>query len=173
MFFGEAKDEAVETLRDEECFVGCGHCKFFNVKASHPDVTGECKRLDHKVLKFAAPWFKSYDCGQSSAIICHEFEPKKLCKWLYAHWLGTDAYVGEIPPKERLWFTIGKDTSVRYAASLKEFYDGTFMEEGSLRCYGKMYYKRSRKSQIGYELIREAYDEPILIALNKEGSESI
>ena len=169
MYFGPAKNEAVEKLREEECFVGCGQCRFFNVKADLPGAVSTCKRLDHKTVKFALPWFKSYDCGQNAAHMCSEFEPSSTWKWLYAHWCGTDDYVGEIPSEERIWFTLGDDRSVRYAASMKEFYNGTFVQSGFLRCYGKMYYIRKRSSPIGYDLVREEYEEPMLIALDQRG----
>ena len=64
MFFGKARTTEAEDLRDAFCSVGCGECKYFNVKASLPGVESTCKRLDHKMVKFAGPWFKSYDCGQ-------------------------------------------------------------------------------------------------------------
>lgn len=166
MYYGEAKTPEAEDLRDAFPHVGCGLCKFFNVRADMPDVKGTCKRLDHKNIKFAVPWFKCYDCGQQSGVMCRDFAPAEWVKYLHRHWCGVEEYVGEIPEKAELGLTIGGDTSVRYVVRLKEFFDGTFVDDGTLRCYGKTFYvKRNNKEKypIGYELINERYEQPVLI----------
>lgn len=131
-----------------------GQCKYFNVNADRE--TSTCKRIDHKKIKFAKPWFKSYDCGQYSQHICAEFEPRDSCKWLKEHWDGVHGYFGKsYQPKGMIWFTIGEDTSVRYGVPYKNFWDGSFVDfNGELNWIEKMYYKRT-KGGFGYSLIRE------------------
>lgn len=50
----------------------------------------DCKRIDHKIVRFAVPWFKSYDNGQFRGCICSEFEPADWCVYAKAHWVGFD-----------------------------------------------------------------------------------
>ena len=120
---------------EEYCHIGCGSCKYFQVNADMRDDT-TCKRIDHKKIKFAVPWFKSYDCGQLSGIICSDFTPKEGCKWLYEHWVSIEDYCKEyeeIEGKPRikgmLGFCINGDRSIRYYVRYKDFYDNDFLDE--------------------------------------------
>lgn len=159
MFFGVGSPE-IEAVRDEYCHVGCGNCAYFNFGCD-PGVESTCKRIDHKKIRFAVPWFKSYDCGQYTAHMCAEFQPDSSCKWLAAHWPGTDAYVGEIPDDAMMWMTFGGNTKVRWAIKTKEFYEGSFQNpDGTVRCWRKMYYKKTKESPFGYKLIQEKFVSP-------------
>lgn len=143
-----------EMFWDMNCHLGCGDCKYCNVKADLDGEESTCKRIDHKHIQFAKPYFKSYDCGQRSAILCSDFEPNEWELWLYRHWkreflgkVSTDGYIG---------LCLDKDQSVRYFVTKEDFFYNTFLnEDGSLKWKKKMYYKQSRKSPIGYELIIE------------------
>ena len=116
-----------------------------------------CKRLDHKYIKFAFPWFKSYDCGQLSGTVCNDFEPSDTVPWLKAHWKGwSDYWEDEDPTKGKIWLILDDDRSVRYAVSRKDFVEGSFLdEEGNLKWIEKEYYKMSRSSPTGYILVHE------------------
>lgn len=143
---GRSSERESEFLR-----VSCGQCVYFNVKADMADVESTCKRLDHKHLRFAVPWFKSYDCGQSNGYICREFVPDAaLHPYLAAHWEGFEEKKG------LLGLVVDGDTSVRYMVRCKDFADGTFLnDDGSLKWVEKVYYKRCRTSPLGLRLIRE------------------
>ncbi len=77
-------------LYDENPHIGCGDCKYFRINADREESL--CKRIDHKATKFYRPWFKSYDCGQMTGIICSDFTPAERCKYLYEHWTSIEEY---------------------------------------------------------------------------------
>ena len=158
------KDNEIEddSLQDMCYFVGCGSCKHFNVRADMDGVESTCKRIDHKHIQFAKPWFKSYDCGQQSSIMCNDFEPAERCVDLCRRWTDPIDYAckgDESRIKGKVWLCLDKDQSVRYAVTMRDFWYGTFLnEDGSLKWIEKMYYKRSKKSPICYELVREDHE---------------
>lgn len=136
---------------------GCGLCKHFQVDADRREDT-TCKRIDHKHFQFAKPWFKSYDCGQNSSIICKDFEPDESYMWLYNHWQGWDFLFGDkiYKDNETIGLCIDKDQSIRYKVKREDFVNGTFIDEdGNLKWVEKMYYKRTEDSPIGYHLVHE------------------
>ena len=142
------------SLRDEWCCLQHGQCKHFNGNSDRSEST--CKRLDHKHFKFAKPWFKLYDCGQFQSHICRNFEPAEWCKYLHEHWTGYDDYYGDDKPKGTISLVIDNDFSVRYSVTMDDFVNNTFIDEnGNLKWVEKTYYKVSRKSPIGYELVYE------------------
>ena len=145
-------------FEDEWCCLQCGQCKWFKVDADR--TTSTCKRIDHKHIRFAFPWFKSYDCGQFAPFVCKDFEPSDTCPWLKDHWKGWDDYWQGEEPSGTISFILDGDTSIRYKVSRKDFVDGTFLDpEGNLKWIEKEYYKQSRKSSIGYVLIHEKKGE--------------
>lgn len=132
----------------------CGQCRFFNVNADRQVST--CKRLDHKHIKFATPWFKSYDCGQFSGTVCKDFQPSDTVPWLKDHWKGWDDYWDGEKQKGMIPLIIDNDKSVRYLVSREDFVNGTFLNsDGSLKWIEKQYHKQSRKTPTGYILIHE------------------
>lgn len=145
--------------------LGCQDCKYFRVNADREESI--CKRIDHKSIKFAKPWFKSYDCG-ASHIICRDFEPKHPEYTDFESWKGFDDYwkvfkEAWLPNSKAIIrtsvaFTLHDDTSIRYYVLLTDFINGTFIKDGKLLAFEKKYYKQSRKSPIGYELITEKID---------------
>ena len=162
MYFGVSDNPSVEALRDACPAVGCGSCVHFNVNNDRQRST--CKRIDHKALTFYRPWFKSYDCGMFNSVMCRDFEPSDTHPYLKQHWIGADAYVGEIPENQRTALFLNGDTGIAYRVSTREFYDGTFITEDlKLRVYGDFYYKRSKSSPTGYNLVQNTYEEPRLI----------
>lgn len=141
-------------IRDEWPALQCGQCKFFKVDADRTAST--CKRIDHKTIKFAVPWFKSYDCGQFAGTVCKDFEPSPYIPWLWYHWQGWENYWQGDEPKGLIYFTLNGDTSIRYGVDRKDFNEGTMYDEnGNLKWIERMYYKQSRSSPTGYKLIRE------------------
>ena len=150
------------SLQDECCHVGCGSCEYWDPAADMENRTSRCRRLDHKHVQFAKPWFKSYDCGGSSAIMCADFKPRERCRYLKAHWTSPLDYAargdsGKIKNANGgVWLCLDGDQGIRYQVTWWDFWNGTFIEQdGSLRWKQKQYYKRSWKSPIGYELVTE------------------
>lgn len=162
MYFGVSDNPAVENLRDDFCHVGCGMCSHFSARADQPGCESTCKRIDHKKIQFYHPWFKSYDCGQFTAIMCRDFCPASTAPKLVEEWVGTDEYVGDIPEESRMYVFLNGDKNIAFAISTKEFYEGSFITEDlKLRAYGRMYYKMKRSAPTGYELVKEAYETPV------------
>ena len=167
-----------EELREACPHISCGQCIWFTPTANMDWVESSCKRLDHKKYQFAVPWFKSYDCGQYGGICCRDFSPRKDSVYLYNHWKGFDDYFGEIKDtsaeiildnlrstKGLIGLCVDKDQSVQYYVKSTDFINNTFLdEEGNLKWIKRCYYKQTRKSPLGYELIYEYNDK---LPLNK------
>ncbi len=168
MFFGTGSDE-VERLRDEFSCITCGMCKHFKVRADIDGEDSNCKRLDHKKVRFHEPWFKSYDCGQFGQKICGDFNPDfSSAPALEKLWLGIDAYVGEIPDKELIGLRLKRDPDKIYRVKYKEFYDGSFSDGKTIRVFGTFEQKRSPKSPTGYMGVTKRFDEPVLVPIDIE-----
>lgn len=130
---------------------GCQDCRCRGEK---------CKRIDHKTIKFAIPWFKAYD--YTCHAICSDFEPAAYMKYANEHWTCFEdywkGYVEQWLPYQNtnvnVYFTLHGDTSVRYGVPLMDFVNGTMLDNGVLKAVEKMYYKRTNKG-FGYKLVRE------------------
>lgn len=153
----------MSNVYEECCCLQCGECQHFQVDADRRETT-TCKRLDHKKYKFAVPWFKSYDCGQYSQTICSDFIPVKWSVWLYSHWTNIEDWIAGYEKEEHKSFfdkqyvalCIDGDTSVRYYVNKKDYFYNCFIDErGELKWIKRCYYKQSRKSPIGYQLVWE------------------
>ena len=147
-----------EEEREEWPALQHGDCIHFSVNSDREEST--CRRLDHKHLIFAQSPFKAYDCGQMQGLVCKEFEPKKICRWLYEHWDGIYGYFGEdFKLKGLVWLIVDGDESVRYGVAYEDFWDGTFLNpDGTLKWVEKMYYRRTKK-EFGYKLVRERRED--------------
>lgn len=129
----------------------CRDCRYRNEK---------CKRIDHKTIKFAKPWFKSYD--GDNHIVCSDFKPALYMKYANEHWTCFEEYwkgfVEQWLPygdtSKNVYFTLHDDTSIRYGVPMMDFVNGTMIENGVLKAVEKMYYKRTKEG-FGYKLIRE------------------
>lgn len=143
----------------------CGSCKYFH----------NCKRIDHVTIKFAVPWFKSYDKNQFHGCICADFEPAKWHIHAYQTWKGFDyywpRYIEQWLPygntNKLVYFTLHDDTSVRYGVPLMDFVNGTMVHGNVLKAVEKMYYKRTTKTPYGFKLVREKIDG-VKIQFNKK-----
>ena len=138
---------------------GCKDCKHF--KFAH--LGGCTKRVDHKKIEFAAPWFKS--SKEEFGTPCCEFEPSEIHIWdLKNYWTNwenwwndyVDTWLnGHNPIGSKLvYFTINGDTSVWYGVPIENYIYGNMYEGNKLKAVEKMYYKRV-KTGFGYKLIRE------------------
>lgn len=137
--------------------LSCGGCVYCNPSADLDSVESTCKRLDHKHLQFAKPWFKSYDCGQRGGCICSDFKPKEWQLWLYRHYKKD--FLNHLNLKGYIPLCIDKDWSIRYYVKKKDFYNNTFLDaDNNPKWVFKKYYKQSRKSVTGYKLITEYKD---------------
>lgn len=118
----------------------------------------QCKRIDHTVVKFAVPWFKTYD--GDFHIVCSDFTPR----WQAPDypWTGFEdywkVYVEQWLPYSntniRVYFTIHGDASIRYGVPLMDYVNGSMFDGNILKAVEKMYYKQVRTG-FGYRLIRE------------------
>lgn len=146
----------------------CSECKFYRVDADRNESL--CKRIDHKRVKFAVPWFKSYDCDHGC--ICSDFEPVEYYPAMYKNWHDIGGFINWWPLFVDQWlpykntevltyFTINDDTSIRYGVKLMDFVNGTMFKNGKLMAVEKMYvkhHKRSPKHPTGYEIVKEVID---------------
>lgn len=145
---------------------GCGDCLYFDVNAERDNVVSICKRIDHKNVKFAEPYFKSYDCGQHYHIPCGDFIPKHLDYADAKEWTNFNdfwnAYVKAWLPYENenitIPFTINDNTDVRYHVPLKRFIDGTMIMDGFLQATEKTYMKRT-VIDLGVQLYTVVHEE--------------
>lgn len=179
MHFGTGND-AVEKLRDEFNYIGCGLCKHFRVRADLDGVASTCKRLDHKKVRFYAPWFVCYACGDQYDYLCNDFEPAfDRAPALKSLWTGVDDYVGSIPDSARIPLTLKRDPENIYYVRASDFYDGSFIQDGNLRVIAITTFKptklwldstesseRLKKYLMGQTAVRENYDEPVLIPID-------
>lgn len=137
----------------------CGSCKHFGHNS--PGHTPCRKRIDHETVKFAVPWFKSYDCNQHSGVICSEFEPSSLCRFLAQTWRGFDYYwprfVEQWGAPRYIAFTLSGNTKVRYHVRTEDFVFGNLFVDGRLKAYERVFYVQDRKSPIGYRLVTEPW----------------
>ena len=148
--------------------VRCNECEFYRVDADIRE--NFCKRIDHKTVKFAVPWFKSYDCDHGC--ICSDFKPKPFYPALVKEWeevggfdnwwpLWVDQWLPYKKTDKLTYFTINNDTSIRYGVKLLDFVYGTMFDGNKLKAVEKEYVKRVKKSDknsVGYELIHEEID---------------
>ena len=131
---------------------GCKDCLYFNVNADRENVKSTCKRIDHKIIKFYTPHFKSYDCGQFSHIPCGDFIPKDLNRADCSGWTNFNdfwnVYVETwLPYRDEnttIPFIINGNRDVVYHVPLKRFIDGTMIENGVLQAIEKTYTKRTK-----------------------------
>lgn len=152
-----------EMFKDCCCHLGCGDCKYCNPSADLDNVESRCKRLDHKHIQFAIPWFKSYDCGQLSGGICEDFEPNEWEFWLFNHWkpeYKKSFCKGNNGTKKTVGLCLDKNQSVRYYVDYMDFFYNTFKnDDGSLKWIYKQYYKQCKKSPMKYILVTEYNNE--------------
>ncbi len=133
----------------EACsYLNCRNCHWYGKK---------CKRIDHKHFSFSRPWFKSEDYTQGVSAVCRDFQPASYCVWLTKNWIGWDEWVkGLIPNPNTVGLCIDGDQSVRYHVSWTDFINNTFVDnDGNLKWVYKLYYRKTRKSPIGYKLVTE------------------
>lgn len=133
----------------------CRDCKFFGVN---------CKRVDHRGVKFHKPPFSSYFHGENS-IPCHDFEPSNPGWASYRDWKSLDdiwpVYVdtwlgGRIPKYQT--FHLGEDFTYDYEVPFDLFFHGGMIEEGVLRAVHKKYYVRD-KVDLGVQLYKIKTEE--------------
>ena len=144
----------------------CRNCRFFNCRADMKGVESTCKRLDHKTIRFAVPWFKSYDCDFGT--ICSNFEPRDGQTAIKKEWEDLGGFSGWFPLWIEQWrggktdgllyFTLGEDTNVRYGVKFLDYVYGKMIIDGELQAVEKMYYRKHRickEYPTGYELVHE------------------
>jgi hypothetical protein len=143
----------------------CGECKYFKVDADRNESI--CKRIDHKVIQFGRPFFKSYDCNQHAGTICSSFIPAAWCKNAIKEWKGFEEYwpnyVEQWLPYKNINalipFFINGNTDISYMVKLMDFVNGTMLEGNKLKAKEKIYYKRDKGNHgCGYKLIKEFID---------------
>ena len=120
-------------------YLKCKNCVYHKGTADMDTIESTCKRLDHKHLQFAVPWFRSYDCDGR---ICADFKPSPFYAYCYRLW--HDRYIRFYRPKDErdtIGLVVDKNTSVRYYVKYQDFFDNTFLnEDGGLKWLYKSYY---------------------------------
>lgn len=135
----------INNIPDDYPNLHCKDCKFYKCNAECDNVISECKRADHKHIKFYHPWFVSYNCGEVHHI-CNDFEPKHP-DWNYMkEYKGIDDYLNKFPIKESdiTWFWIDGNTEIEYGVPTMAFWDGSMMKDGELNATKMRYYKKSK-----------------------------
>lgn len=137
----------------------CGRCTHWRVDADRDGVESSCPRIDHKHIRFAEPYFKSYDCGRYNRCVCREFAPNKN---LYPRFAEEFVSYDDCFPNGQegmLWLVVDGNTDVLYTVRRDDFANGTYLkDDGSLKWVEKFYYKRcavSERNPLGRRLIRE------------------
>lgn len=138
----------------------CGDCKHFG--HTGPGHTPCQKRIDHTAVRFAIPWFKCYDCNQHCGVVCSEFEPSGLYKFLAQTWRGFDYYwprfVEQWGVPRYMAFTLDGNTKVRYHVRTEDFVFDDLFVDGKLKAYERIFYVRDSRSPYGYRLVTEPWD---------------
>lgn len=143
----------------------CGSCKFFGHVG--PGHTPCQKRIDHVTVRFAHPWFKTYDRNQFTGVICSDFEPAERCVYLARTWRGFDYYWPRFLDQwgsgqgktGSVAFTLDGNTKVRYHVKTEYFVFGDkLFVDGKLNAHERMFYVVDRRSPIGYRLVRQPWD---------------
>lgn len=143
----------------------CGSCKFFGHVG--PGHTPCQKRIDHVTVRFACPWFKSYDCNQFTGVICSDFEPAERCVYLARTWRGFDYYWPRFLDQwgsgqgktGSVAFTLNGNTKVRYFVKTEYFvYGDKLFVGGKLNAHARQFYVVDRRSPIGYRLLTQLWD---------------
>lgn len=150
----EKREMTYEEFIDLNAYICCHDCQYCDVRGEQPNVVSPCKRIDHKTIQRAIPWFKSYDCNGS---ICSEFIPVAHRKWLKNHWkpdFNRRPVDGSV-----ITLVLNGDQSVRYEVTKESWWDGSFKDEnGNLKWIRKYYCVRSKISPTGYEIEYEYPD---------------
>lgn len=156
------------TYTDDVSRYRCSDCVYYDPLAGYLH-ENKCKRIDHKTVKFAVPWFHSYDAGRSHCICC-DFYPNPIYIEKYIEWHGYENFweywklfveqwhPSWTPKNQYIGFTLYNNTDVRYYVKLKKFLNGTMIKNGVLMCDFKKYYKRHKKKHdldYPYELVKE------------------
>lgn len=159
-----AEEREVSNLR-------CRDCKYYLVTADQRMTKSRCKRLDHKKIKFAVPWFKFYDCDFGT--ICSDFKPNKHFPAIKQEWEELGGFENWWPLWVKQWlpyqntdklvyFVLNDNEDVRYGVRLLDYvYGNLFREDGKFNAVEKEYYVRHKKSEkhpTGYELVHEEID---------------
>lgn len=140
----------IEDLTDDE-FIDC--LGMISCRDCKKRISENCEIL--KKIELARPWFA---CKESAkGCICKEYEPEEHRKLLKKYWRSTDIYIKGYNKRDVPVCKIG-DQSVRYFVNFWDFYNGNLFDKNGLKWIYKRYYKISRKSPIGYELITEQKD---------------
>lgn len=156
-------------MYDEETYpvLMCQDCLYFNIRADQEGVESKCKRLDHKKVKYAIPFFASYTCGEHH-LPCRDFVPKypeyaDFKEWTnFEDWWKLFVKFGNGRIYERddntMAFTVNGNTDVNYRVPTKKFLDGTMIVDGVLQAVEKTYYKRD-KVDLGVQLYKLVHEK--------------
>lgn len=139
----------------------CGNCKHFGHVG--PGRTPCRKRIDHETVRFAKPWFKTYDCNQFTGVVCSDFEPAERCVFIARTWRGFDYYwprfVEQWGAPRYIPFTLDGNEKVNYHVKTEHFVFGDrLFVAGRLNAYERQFYVQDRSSPVGYRLVTQPWD---------------
>lgn len=131
--------------------LGCGDCLYGCLKWSKDGYESECKRIDHKTVQFAKPWFADYFSSAHWHIPCSDFQPRNPDYADLREWTNFKdfwrAYVRVWLPYSNeditLGFVLKRNQDIRYKVPLKRFVFGTMIKGNILRAVEKEHYTRS------------------------------
>lgn len=161
----------------------CRDCKYYKPNAELDGIKSMCKRIDHKKIRFAVPWFKSYDCDFGTP--CSDFEPNPIYPRFIEEWeylggfdswwsLWVEQWLPYQTVNKMVYFTINGDSNIEYGVSLLDYVFGhMFRQDGKLNSTIRRYYKHHKKSDefpYGYELVYERIDGVDIDELSKKYS---
>lgn len=148
----------------------CRNCKYYKADADMQGRECLCKRIDHKEIKFAVPWFKSYDCDFGT--ICSDFEPAEWQTAICREWEEVGGFAGFWPlwvdqwcpygkTDKLVYFTLNGDTNIRYGVRMMDYVQGKMRAGNVLFAVERSYYRKHKTSEkypTGYELVHEPID---------------
>lgn len=143
----------------------CRYCKFFNGKAHIKGQKSDCKRIDHKKVKFGKSPFMSYHCGENHTP-CRDFEPANLQYADFKDWTCMDdvypvfkeAWIPYGKPPEYLCFVLNDDFDVDYLVPYELFYNGGMIKDGKLMAEYKRFTVRDKVDR-GVQLYKLVYEK--------------
>lgn len=139
----------------------CSNCKFYRANADKSESL--CKRLDHKVISFYYPYFKSG--GIDGLYICSDFEPGDSQLWLKEHWQGfehwKELYKESWDYSNSVPLIINGNREVIYRVSRDDFEYNTFLQGNVLKAFRKTYMK-------GRTLVHEDVDGVLIEGIKHE-----
>lgn len=139
---------------NEECWrLSCANCAHRNREVGNT-IESHCKRIDG--IDTAITGLSTSQIAKD--ILCSDFEPDDIKKWMYRHWQPEFLPL----PEENKYVPLRiKDDVTHYAVAYTDFYHNTFKnDDGSLKWVFKMYRNKDNKRIVEYPDGSKEYFNP-------------